>query len=90
MVNLGPSERMPSVQSLRHVLRYVLDGAAKVRARYPRGMTITARYRLERALPSAIGIRALSAPQHPGTNGWVSEWGTNAHGEIAGCPPSAV
>ncbi|MEU2203717.1 hypothetical protein AB0P19_06230 [Microbacterium oleivorans] len=51
-------------------------------------MTITARYRLERALPSAIGIRALTAPQHPGTNGWVSEWGTNAHGEIAGCPPS--
>lgn len=51
-------------------------------------MTITARYRLERALPSAIGIRTLSAPQHPGTNGWVSEWGTNAHGEIAGCPPS--
>ncbi|MCM3694858.1 hypothetical protein [Microbacterium oleivorans] len=51
-------------------------------------MTITARYRLERALPSAIGIRTLTAPQHPGTNGWVSEWGTNAHGEIAGCPPS--
>ncbi|MDN5717008.1 MAG: hypothetical protein L0G89_07210 [Janibacter sp.] len=26
---------------------------------------------------------------HPGTNGWTSEWGTNAHGEIAGCPPPA-
>ncbi|WP_157075555.1 hypothetical protein [Janibacter anophelis] len=24
---------------------------------------------------------------HPGTNGWISTWGTNAHGEIAGCPP---
>ncbi|MFJ2618961.1 hypothetical protein [Glutamicibacter sp. NPDC087344] len=22
-----------------------------------------------------------------GTNGWMSSWGTNAHGEIAGCPP---
>ncbi|MBM7766607.1 MULTISPECIES: hypothetical protein [Glutamicibacter] len=22
-----------------------------------------------------------------GTNGWLSSWGTNAHGEIAGCPP---
>ncbi|SMC79898.1 hypothetical protein SAMN06296429_11021 [Janibacter indicus] len=25
--------------------------------------------------------------RHPGTNGWISTWGTNAHGEIAGCPP---
>ncbi|MBB2947069.1 hypothetical protein FB565_006837 [Actinoplanes lutulentus] len=25
--------------------------------------------------------------RHPGTNGWLSSWGTNAHGEIAGCPP---
>ncbi|TLF65916.1 hypothetical protein FE391_26050 [Nonomuraea sp. KC401] len=25
--------------------------------------------------------------RHPGTNGWLSSWGTQAHGEIAGCPP---
>ena len=25
--------------------------------------------------------------RHSGTNGWLSSWGTNAHGEIAGCPP---
>lgn len=31
---------------------------------------------------------AASADRHPGTNGWISSWGTNAHGEIAGCPPA--
>lgn len=29
----------------------------------------------------------LLTTRHPGTNGWTSSWGTNAHGEIAGCPP---
>ncbi|MEZ0166970.1 hypothetical protein AB2L27_19625 [Kineococcus sp. LSe6-4] len=28
------------------------------------------------------------ADRHAGTNGWVSAWGTNAHGEMAGCPPA--
>ncbi|MGO1166900.1 MAG: hypothetical protein ACTMHL_09830 [Janibacter sp.] len=33
-------------------------------------------------------VRALmQTVRHPGTNGWTSTWGTNAHGEIAGCPP---
>ncbi|WP_200946815.1 hypothetical protein [Janibacter sp. Soil728] len=31
--------------------------------------------------------RLLRTVRHPGTNGWTSTWGTNAHGEIAGCPP---
>ncbi|EKT79736.1 hypothetical protein WSS_A25975 [Rhodococcus opacus M213] len=24
-----------------------------------------------------------------GTNGYTTSWGTNAHGKLAGCPPSA-
>ena len=31
--------------------------------------------------------RLLLAKRASGTNGWMSSWGTNAHGEIAGCPP---
>ncbi|WEV77008.1 hypothetical protein O9K63_10425 [Janibacter cremeus] len=39
---------------------------------------------------NAARMRALMRTmRHPGTNGWTSEWGTNAHGEIAGCPPPA-
>ncbi len=34
-------------------------------------------------------MRALMRTvRHPGTTGWTSTWGTNAHGEVAGCPPS--
>jgi hypothetical protein len=50
-------------------------------------------------LLSAASLRALAraAAAYPnrmlltkrtvGTNGWMSLWGSNAHGEIAGCPP---
>lgn len=31
--------------------------------------------------------RLLLTKRASGTNGWLSSWGTNAHGEIAGCPP---
>ncbi len=46
-----------------------------------------------RFLRRAQRVAALSrvqpgADRHPGTNGWVSSWGTNAHGEMAGCPPA--
>ncbi|SOE04810.1 hypothetical protein SAMN06295924_105168 [Rathayibacter rathayi NCPPB 2980 = VKM Ac-1601] len=47
--------------------------------------------------PSLPRARARAAAAYPnrllltkrasGTNGWLSSWGTNAHGEIAGCPP---
>lgn len=41
-----------------------------------------------RLLADAAVIRELSRTvRHPGTNGWISTWGTNAHGEISGCPP---
>jgi hypothetical protein len=36
------------------------------------------------------GLRLLPIMRHSGTNGWLSSWGTNAHGEIAGCPPAAI
>ena len=42
-----------------------------------------ARVRAAAAYPN----RLLLAQRHGGTNGWTSSWGTNAHGEIAGCPP---
>ncbi|GAA2094350.1 MULTISPECIES: hypothetical protein [Brevibacterium] len=45
--------------------------------------------RLPRMLASAAAMRPLLQLRHPGTNGWISSWGTNAHGEIAGCPPRA-
>ncbi|MHA7127302.1 hypothetical protein ACRTEC_13090 [Janibacter indicus] len=41
-----------------------------------------------RLLAEAARLRAhMRTVRHPGTNGWISTWGTNAHGEIAGCPP---
>lgn len=41
-----------------------------------------------RLLAGDASVRALMRTvRHPGTNGWISTWGTNAHGEIAGCPP---
>ncbi|WP_169721455.1 hypothetical protein [Brevibacterium album] len=46
-----------------------------------------ARARRPRRLVSAAAMRPLLQNRHPGTNGWISSWGTNAHGEIAGCPP---
>ncbi|GAA1238582.1 hypothetical protein GCM10009633_09550 [Janibacter melonis] len=51
---------------------------------------VTGLLRLPRHLADATRMRALQRTiRHPGTNGWTSEWGTNAHGEIAGCPPPA-
>jgi hypothetical protein len=35
----------------------------------------------------AFPKRLLLTKRASGTNGWMSSWGTNAHGEIAGCPP---
>lgn len=49
-------------------------------------MTSTVRTRWAAAPPTAP--RRALAQAHPGTNGWLSSWGTNAHGEIAGTPPS--
>jgi len=41
-----------------------------------------------RRLAEATSVRARTRILvHPGTNGWISTWGTNAHGELAGCPP---
>ncbi|MBT1634646.1 hypothetical protein KK107_02600 [Clavibacter michiganensis] len=34
--------------------------------------------------------RLLLTKRTSGTNGWMSLWGSNAHGEIAGCPPPAA
>ncbi|MFC7861725.1 hypothetical protein [Arthrobacter koreensis] len=39
---------------------------------------------------SAYLKRLLLAKRASGTNGWMSSWGTNAHGEIAGCPPPRI
>ncbi|QHC71535.1 hypothetical protein [Rathayibacter sp. VKM Ac-2801] len=36
---------------------------------------------------AAYPKRLLLTKRTSGTNGWMSLWGTNAHGEIAGCPP---
>jgi len=36
---------------------------------------------------AACPNRRLLTKRTCGTNGWMSLWGTNAHGEIAGCPP---
>ncbi|WP_157593827.1 hypothetical protein [Rathayibacter tritici] len=36
---------------------------------------------------AAYPNRLLLTKRASGTNGWLSSWGTNAHGEIAGCPP---
>ncbi|WP_461108871.1 hypothetical protein [Tessaracoccus terricola] len=52
--------------------------------------TVVVPQRPHRALVCAATLRPfLRTGRHPGTNGWDSSWGTNAHGEIAGCPPPA-
>lgn len=38
-------------------------------------------------VPSTMAEARLVTKRACGTNGWMSSWGTNAHGEIAGCPP---
>ncbi|OUE24145.1 hypothetical protein [Clavibacter michiganensis] len=38
----------------------------------------------------AFPNRLLLTKRTSGTNGWMSLWGSNAHGEIAGCPPPAA
>jgi hypothetical protein len=44
--------------------------------------------RAPRHLTSQVPLGLLAeVVRHSGTNGWSSSWGTNAHGEIAGCPP---
>ncbi|NRG42284.1 hypothetical protein GTU73_01415 [Rathayibacter sp. VKM Ac-2804] len=43
--------------------------------------------RARAAVPAAFPTRLLLTKRTSGTNGWMSLWGTNAHGEIAGCPP---
>lgn len=44
-----------------------------------------------RALAVAPNVpnRRLLTKRTRGTSGWMSSWGTNAHGEIADCPPPA-
>ncbi|WP_156959825.1 hypothetical protein [Nocardia sp. BMG51109] len=41
----------------------------------------------ETALLRRIPPLPPDADRHPGTNGWLSSFGTCAHGRIAGCPP---
>ncbi|MGW4480631.1 hypothetical protein [Rhodococcus triatomae] len=54
-----------------------------------------------RILPPRCPTRAgaLRLPTRPtfdenklpgGTNGYTTSWGTNAHGKMAGCPPSST
>ncbi|GAA0964848.1 hypothetical protein [Frigoribacterium faeni] len=43
--------------------------------------------RLRRLDTAAFPNRLVLTKRTCGTNGWMSLWGTNAHGEIAGCPP---
>jgi len=43
--------------------------------------------RRRRVAAQAFPNRLLLTKRTSGTNGWMSLWGSNAHGEIAGCPP---
>ncbi|QHC65963.1 hypothetical protein Q0F99_13370 [Rathayibacter oskolensis] len=43
--------------------------------------------RARASVSAAFPNRLLLTKRTSGTNGWMSLWGTNAHGEIAGCPP---
>ncbi|MCM1014013.1 MULTISPECIES: hypothetical protein [unclassified Brevibacterium] len=43
--------------------------------------------RLEAARAADFPKAKIVTTLSNGTNGWMSSWGTNAHGEIAGCPP---
>lgn len=54
-------------------------------------------YELSTVPPFIARTRALRLPNRPrldrnefpgGTNGYTTLWGTNAHGKLAGCPPS--
>jgi hypothetical protein len=56
-----------------------------VSASSPSPLRRRARVRVE-AFPN----RLLLTKRTCGTNGWMSLWGSNAHGEIAGCPPPAA
>jgi hypothetical protein len=40
-----------------------------------------------RTARQAFPNRLVLTKRTCGTNGWMSLWGSNAHGEIAGCPP---
>jgi hypothetical protein len=43
--------------------------------------------RRRRVAAQAFPNRLVLTKRTCGTNGWMSLWGSNAHGEIAGCPP---
>jgi len=43
--------------------------------------------RRARVAAQAFPRRLVLTKRTCGTNGWMSLWGSNAHGEIAGCPP---
>lgn len=43
--------------------------------------------RRARVRAQAFPNRLVLTKRTCGTNGWMSLWGSNAHGEIAGCPP---
>jgi len=43
--------------------------------------------RRARSAEQAFPNRLVLTKRTCGTNGWMSVWGSNAHGEIAGCPP---
>ncbi len=43
--------------------------------------------RRARTAQQAFPKRLVLTKRTCGTNGWMSLWGSNAHGEIAGCPP---
>ena len=46
--------------------------------------------RRARVRAQAFPKRLVLTKRTCGTNGWMSLWGSNAHGEIAGCPPPAA
>ncbi len=52
---------------------------------FPTAPASRSRARAAATLPK----RLLVTKRASGTNGWMSSWGTNAHGEIADCPPPA-
>ncbi len=52
---------------------------------FPTAPASRSRARAAATLPK----RLLETKRASGTNGWMSSWGTNAHGEIADCPPPA-
>jgi predicted ATPase len=54
---------------------------------YSGSMALTVSTHAQRLSAAVFPKGKLLTKRASGTNGWLSSWGTNAHGEIAGCPP---